>query len=182
MPVSGAIPTNRTVASPAAVVTEGETAAGVTLSDDHKSLQIAGGQTGAEDRTLRATRALAPDSLRWSPSGQRLVYAGAYDDCGPAAAGSKVDKNELYLWEKGAKAAARLAAAPSAFRTRWLDDARLAYQAGVGKQSRLHVLDLTTKADTTLKARAGAAFVGFSALFCPGLADEGLDAEDDPEN
>jgi hypothetical protein len=174
VPVSGAIPTNRTVASPAAVTTEGETAAQVTVSDDRKSLQI----TDA-DRTLRATRTLAPDSLRWSPSGQRLVYAGAFDDCGPAIAGSKVDKNELYLWEKGSKAAARIATAPSTFRARWLDDTRLAYQAGLGKQSRIHVLDVTTKADTTLEARAGTAFVGFGALFCPGLADEGLDAEDD---
>src|SRR6185437_5788368 len=40
VPVSGAIPTNRTVASPAAVTTEGETAAQVTVSDDRKSLQI----------------------------------------------------------------------------------------------------------------------------------------------
>jgi len=174
VPVSGAIPTNRTVASPAAVSTEGESADRVTLSDDRKSLQIA-----AQDRTLRATRPLAPDSLRWSPSGQRLVYAGAFDDCGPAVAGSKVDKNELYLWEKGSKAATRIATAPSAFRVRWLDDARLAYQAGVGKQSRIHVLDLGTQADTTLKARAGAAFVGFGALFCPGTGDEGLDAEED---
>jgi hypothetical protein len=182
VPVSGAIPTNRTVASPAAVATEGETADQVTVSDDRKSLQIAAAQGGGEDRTLRATRALAPDSLRWSPSGQRLVYAGAYDDCGPAAAGSKLDKNELFLWEKGKKAAARIATAPSAFRARWLDDTRLAYQAGVGKQARIHVLDVSTNADTTLKARAGAVFVGFSALFCPGMADEGLDAEDDPEN
>ncbi|HLK89539.1 MAG TPA: hypothetical protein VKZ18_06580 [Polyangia bacterium] len=182
VPVSGAIPTNRTVASPAAVVTEGETAAGVTLSDDRKSLQIAAAQTGAEDRTLRATRPLAPDAPRWSPSGQRLVYAGAYDDCAATAAGSRVDKNELYLWEKGAKAAARIATAPSALRARWLDDTRLAYQAGIGKQSRIHVLDVMTKSDATLKPRAGAAFVGFGTLFCPGMADEGLDAEDDPEN
>ena len=93
VPVSGAIPTNRTVASPAAVITQGETetAAQVTMSDDRKSLQIADA-----DRTLRATRALAPDSLHWSPSGQRLVYAGAFDDCGARRRGEQ-DRQERAL-------------------------------------------------------------------------------------
>jgi hypothetical protein len=180
VPLSGAIPTNRTVASPSVITTEGDDKGGkadqVAVSDDRRSLQIA-----EKDRTLRATRALATDSPRWSPSGQWLVYAGAFDECAPAVPGSKADKNELYLWEKGKgkKAAARIATAPSAFRTRWLDDARLAYQTGVGKQSRIHVLDLATKADTTLKPRAGAAFLGFGAVFCPGLTDEGLEPDDD---
>ena len=76
----------------------------------------------------------------------------------------------------------RIASAPSAFRARWLDDSRLAYQAGIGKQSRLRVLDIGTKADTLLKPRAGAAFVGFDAVVCPGeSAVEPEEPADDDE-
>ena len=167
VPVSGAIPTHRTVATPSMVSTEGEAPEQVTFDDDGMSLQIV-----QEDRTLRATRALDPKSIRWSPSGRLLAYAGAFSDCFPPPAGTKAGKNELYLWERGKKAAARIATAPSSFHPLWLDDNRLAFQAGVGKQSRIHVFDVRTKADTMLKPRAGAAFVGFDAVVCPGTAEE----------
>ena len=167
VPVSGAIPTHRTVATPSMVSTEGETPEQLTFGDDGMSLQIT-----QEDRTLRATRPLDPKSIRWSPSGRLLAYAGAFSECFPPPASTKAGKNELYLWERGKKAAARIATAPSAFRPLWLDDNRLSYQAGVGKQSRIHVFDVGTKADTVLKPRAGAAFVGFDAVVCPGTSEE----------
>src|SRR5262249_35006557 len=105
----------------------------------------------------------------------------AFDDCKPAAKG-KADKNELYLWERGKKTAARIATAPSAFRLDWADDDRLVYQAGAGKQSRIHVLEVATKTDTVLKPRAGAALLGFGGIICPGAAPEDDSvAEEDEE-
>ena len=68
------------------------------------------------------------------------------------------------------KTAARIATAPSAFRLAWLDDERLVYQAGAGKQSQIHVLEVATKKDSVLKPRAGAALVGFSGIVCPGAS------------
>jgi len=165
--VSGIGPNNRTTATPAAVTTQSPVAADqVSLSDDKKSVQVAD-----EDRTLRATRVLDPDTVRFAPGGKRLAYAGAFDMCGSAS--GKPAKNELYLWERGKKTASRIATAPSAFRLDWVDDDRLIYQAGGGKQSRIHVLEVATKTDTVLKPRAGAALVGFDAMFCPGENPEG---------
>lgn len=164
--VSGVIPTHRTTATPSSVSTSSLPSEQISLSEDRKSLQIAD-----EARTLRATRVLDPATVRFAPAGRRLVYAGAFDECNPPARG-KPDKNELYLWERGKKAAARIATAPSAFRLDWSDDDRLVYQAGGGKQSRIHVLEVATKTDTVLKPRA-AALVGFDAVVCPGASPEG---------
>jgi hypothetical protein len=175
--LSGAVPGNRTTATPSSVVTADEVADMVTVSDDRKSLQIVD-----EDRTLRATRALDPASLRWSPAGKRLIYAGAFDECKGTATGAKSDKNELYLWERGKKSAARVAAAPAVFRGAWIDDERLVYQSGAGKQSRIHVYQPATRADVVLKSRAGSALWGFGAVVCPGAAaDVPADAELDDE-
>jgi hypothetical protein len=171
--VSGIGPNNRTTATPSAVTAAGTVSADqVTLSEDKKSLQVAD-----EDRTLRATRVLDPDTVRFAPSGRRLAYAGAFDECKTAT--GKPEKNELYLWERGKKTAARIATAPSAFRLDWPDDDRLVYQAGAGKQSRIHVLEVATKTDTVLKPRAGAALLGFGAIVCPGASPDSEDAGDD---
>ena len=176
--VSGAVAAGRTTVTPSSVSTPSPLADQVSLGDDQKSLQIAD-----ENRTLRATRVLDPDTVRWAPAGQRLAYAGALDECRPAT-GAKAGKNELYLWERGKKAAVRIATAPSAFRLAWFDDDRLVYQAGLGKQSQIHVLAVATKADTVLKPRAGAALAGFAGVVCPGAAadsDDGAENAFDPE-
>jgi hypothetical protein len=171
--VSGILPNNRTTATPSSVSTASTVSADqVTLSEDRKSLQVAD-----EDRTLRATRVLDPDTVRFAPGGRRLAYAGAFDECKPAT--GKPEKNELYMWERGKKTAARIATAPSAFRIDWPDDERLVYQAGAGKQSRIHVLEVATKTDTVLKPRAGAALLGFGAIVCPGASPDSEDAGDD---
>jgi hypothetical protein len=164
--VSGIIPTHRTTATPSSVSTSSLPAEQISLSEDRKSVQIAD-----EDRTLRATRVLDPGTIRFAPAGRRLVYAGAFDECSPAPRG-KPEKNELYLWDRRNKAAARIATAASAFRVDWSGDDRLVYQARTGRQSRIHVLDVATKTDTVLKPRA-AALVGFDAVVCPGASPEG---------
>jgi hypothetical protein len=177
--VSGAVAAGRTTVTPysvSAASERAEIADQVSLSEDQKSLQIAD-----ENRTLRATRALDPDTVRWAPAGKLLAYAGALDEC---RSGRKPEKNELYVWERGKKAAARVATAPSAFRLVWLDDDRLVYQSGLGKQSRIHVLAVATKTDAVLKPRAGAALAGFAGVICPGAAPEnedGAENELDPE-
>ncbi len=177
---SGAVASHRTTASPSSVSTVSMPAEQVTVAEDRRSLQIVD-----EDRTLRATRVLDPDTVVWAPAGKRLGYAGAFDEC-DAGPGGKAAKNELYLWERGKKTAARIATAPSAFHLAWLDDDRLVYQAGAGKQSKIHVLEIATKKDAVLKPRAGAAFVGFGAVVCPGAApasegeDDNTDESGDP--
>jgi hypothetical protein len=175
--VAGMTDTSRTTATPSAVTTSSPAAAPdqVSLGEDKKSLQIAD-----EDRTLRATRVLDPDTVRFAPAGRRLAYAGAFDECKPGT--GKADKNELYLWERGKKTATRIATAPSAFRLDWPDDERLIYQAGLGKQSRVHVLEIATKTDTVLKPHAGAALVGFGAIVCPGAAPESAGEENVDED
>jgi hypothetical protein len=82
------------------------------------------------------------------------------------------------VWERGKKAAARVATAPSPFRLAWFDDNRLVYQAGAGKQSRIHVLAVATKKDAVLKPRAGAALVGFGGVVCPGAEPDELTTDE----
>jgi len=169
---SGAVAGNRTTVTPSSISTGAAPAEQVTVAEDRKSLQITD-----EDRTLRATRALDPDSVLWAPAGRRLAYAGAFDECKPG--GGKSDKNDLYLWERGKKTAARVATAPSAFHLAWLDDDQLVYQSGSGKATKIHVLQVATKKDAVLKPRAGAALAGFTGIVCPGAPPEG---EDDGES
>ena len=133
----------------------------VTVSDDRKSLQIVD-----EDRTLRATRALDPDVGALVARGQAAHLRRRVRRV--RGSGAKSDKNELYLWERGKKSAARVAAAPAVFRSAWIDDDRLVYQSGAGKQSRIHVYQPATRADVVLKSRAGSALWGFGAVVCPG--------------
>ena len=176
---SGAVPNNRTTVAPSFVSTASMPADQVTLADDRRSLQIVD-----EDRTLRATRELDPETVVWAPAGRRLAYAGAFDEC-KSPTGAKAAKNELYTWEHGKKTAARIAQAPSAFRLAWLDDDRLVYQAGAGKQAKIHVLEVASKKDAVLKPRAGATLFGFGAVVCPGAAPEeaaGEDVDQDTED
>jgi hypothetical protein len=173
--VSGANAAHRTIATPSAVQAPSDPAEQVVLGDDQKSLQIAD-----ENRTLRATRVLDPETVRWAPAGRHLAYAGALDEC--KAQGGKPEKNELYVWERGKKAASRVATAPSAFRLAWVDDDRLVYQAGTGKQARLHVLAVAAKSDMVLKPRAGAALIGFGGVVCPGAEPEGESGGDGSED
>jgi hypothetical protein len=170
---SGAVAGNRTTVTPSSISTGAPAAEQVMVAEDRKSLQITD-----EDRTLRATRALDPDSVLWAPAGRRLAYAGAFDECKPA--GPKADKNDLYLWERGKKTASRVATAPSAFHLAWLDDDQLVYQSGSGKATKIHVLQVATKKDAVLKPRAGAALAGFTGIVCPGAPPEDeVDSESD---
>ena len=77
-----------------------------------------------------------------------------------------------------------MTAAPALFRSTWIDDDRLVYQSGAGKQTRIHVYQPATRADLVLKSRAGSALWGFGGVVCPGApadvaADDGATPEYD---
>jgi hypothetical protein len=122
-----------------------------------------------------AARPLAQSSLDWSPSKTRLTYAGKLDACKILKAGA-TEKNELYVYDLTKKAAQRVASAISAFETFWLDDDRLVYEGGVGKDGQLHLYAFTAHADSTLPTRHGAGLYGVPTLACE-QAETGVDED-----
>ncbi len=170
-----------TSATPANVHRTAAAASGVAVSPDHHALTIEGSAT-----PIRAARELDDSSLEWSPGKKRLTYAGKIDACKLLNVDAK-EKNELFVWDGEKKAASRVAAAVSYFDTLWLDDDKLVYEGGIGKDGKLHVVDLPTRNDTVLKPRYGAGLFGFPTLVCEPAADEppatdAIDAEgDEPE-
>ena len=174
--LSGAVPGNRTTATPSSVITSDEVADMVTVSDDRKSLQIVD-----EDRTLRATRALDPASLRWSPAGKRLIYAGAFDEC---KARRRRQVREERALPVGARQEVGRARGGRAGGVSQRMDRRRAPRLPVGRrQAVAHPrYQPATRADVVLKSRAGSALWGFGAVVCPGAAaDVPADAEPDDE-
>jgi hypothetical protein len=122
-----------------------------------------------------AARPIAQSSLAWSPGGTKLTYAGKLDACKILKQQSK-DKNELYVYDKQKRSAQRIAAAVSLFETLWLDDDRLVYESGVGKDGRIHIYTFSTHADETLPTKHGAGLYGVPTLACE-QAESGIDEE-----
>ncbi len=135
----------------------------VKLADGASQFTIEG-----VDGPILAARPLQASSLEWSPGKTRLTYAGKLDACKilKAAPGEKADKNELYVYDVTKKSAQRIAAAVSGFETLWLDDDRLVYEGGVGKDGKIHVYAMTAHADDTLPTRNGAGLYGVPTLAC----------------
>ena len=127
------------------------------------------------DQPVMAARPIAQSSLAWSPSKSRLTYAGKLDACKILKGDSK-DKNELYVYDKTRKSAQRAAAAVSPFETLWLDDDRLVYEGGVGKDGQIHLYTFTTHADTALATKHGAGLFGVPTLACE-QAESGIDED-----
>ena len=86
------------------------------------------------------------------------------------------DKNELYVFDMEKKSAQRVAAAVSAFETMWLDDDKLVYEGGVGKDGQLHVYSFAQHADNVLPTRYGAGLYGVPTLACE-QAESGIDED-----
>jgi hypothetical protein len=135
----------------------------VKLADGASQFTIEG-----VDGPILAARPLQASSLEWSPGKTRLTYAGKLDACKilKAAPGEKADKNELYVYDVTKKSAQRIAAAISGFETLWLDDDRLVYEGGVGKDGQIHVYAMTAHADATLPTKNGAGLYGVPTLAC----------------
>jgi hypothetical protein len=127
------------------------------------------------DQPVIASRPIAQSSLAWSPARARLTYAGKLDAC-KILKGESKDKNELYVFDKAKKSAQRVAAAVSPFETLWLDDDRLVYEGGVGKDGKIHVYTLSTHADEALPTRHGAGLYGVPTLACE-QAETGIDED-----
>ena len=86
------------------------------------------------------------------------------------------EKNELYVYDKTKRAAQRIASAVSYFETLWLDDDRLVYEGGVGKDGKLQIHDFATHGSTKLPTRHGAGLFGVPTLACE-QAETGVDEE-----
>lgn len=148
--------------------------AGVKITDGANSFTIDGVPT-----PITAARPLAQSSLDWSPGKTRLTYAGKLDACKILKSGT-AEKNELYVYDLTKKTAQRVAAAVSSFETLWLDDDRLVYEGGVGKDGQIHLYAFTAHADSSLPTRYGAGLYGVPTLQCE-QAETGVD-EDLGEN
>ena len=122
-----------------------------------------------------AARPIAQSSLGWSPGSSRLTYAGKLDAC-KILKGEAKDKNELYVYDKTRRSAQRVAAAVSPFETLWLDDDRLVYEGGVGKDGKIHIYTFSTHADEALGTRHGAGLYGVPTLACE-QAETGVDED-----
>ncbi len=122
-----------------------------------------------------AARPLAQSSLTWSPQKTRLTYAGKLDAC-KILKGESKDKNELYVYDKTRHTAQRIAAAVSSFATLWLDDDRLVYEGGVGKDGKIHLYTFSTHSDEALPTRHGAGLYGVPTLACE-QAETGIDED-----
>jgi hypothetical protein len=169
---------HRTRATPESVSHFGAPLTGAKRSDDGRAVILEGA-----DKPLRAAREIAAESLAWSPSKKRLVYAGVLDACKVLAAGGKGEKNELFLWDTDKKLAVRVASAISAFASHWLDEDHLVYEGGVGTDGKLHVYEVSTRKDTVLKPRHGAGLYGYPSLACaPAPSEPGEPSEIEGED
>ncbi|HXU71267.1 MAG TPA: hypothetical protein VN947_18160 [Polyangia bacterium] len=144
--------------------------AGVKMEDGATQFLIDG-----EAQPVIAARPLASSSLTWSPGKTRLTYAGKLDAC-KILKGESKDKNELYVYDKTKHTAQRIAAAVSSFQTLWLDEDRLVYEGGVGKDGKLHIYTFSTHSDDTLPTRHGAGLYGVPTLACE-QAETGVDED-----
>ena len=143
---------------------------GVKIEDGATQFLIDG-----ETQPVIAARPLAQSSLTWSPQKTRLTYAGKLDAC-KILKGESKDKNELYVYDKTKHTAQRIAAAVSSFATLWLDDDRLVYEGGVGKEGKIHLYTFSTHADEALPTRHGAGLYGVPTLACE-QAETGIDED-----
>ena len=152
---------------------EDKTVSGVKMEDGATQFLVEG-----VDQPVIAARPLAQSSLTWSPGKTRLTYAGKLDACKILKGESqgKDDKNELYVYDKQKHTAQRIAAAVSSFATLWLDDDRLVYEGGVGKDGKIHIYTFSTHADEALPTRHGAGLYGVPTLACE-QAETGIDED-----
>jgi hypothetical protein len=147
---------------------------GVKMEDGATQFLVDG-----EAQPVIAARPLAQSSLTWSPTKTKLTYAGKLDAC-KILKGESKDKNELYVYDKTKHTAQRIAAAVSPFETLWLDDDRLVYEGGVGKDGKIHLYTFSTHADDALPTRHGAGLYGVPTLACE-QAETGIDEDVGPE-
>ena len=156
----------------------GRTAAevgGVQLTDGANQFTITPSGAPSQPITVTAARPIAQSSLDWSPGHVRLTYAGKLDACRILKSGGN-EKNELFVYDLPRRSAVRVAQSVSHFQTLWLDDDRLVYEGGVGKDGKLHLYAFTAHADEALPTRHGAGLYGVPQLACE-QAETGVDED-----
>jgi hypothetical protein len=160
----------QTIATPGQIVHDaGKEVEGVTLTDGAKDFKLEG-----VANPIVAARPILRSSFNWAPNKLRIAYAGVLDACKIIKAGSK-EKNELYVFEVESQKSQRIAAAVAPFSTLWLDDDRVVYEGGVGKDGRLFLYTFSTHASQPLPTRHGAGLFGVPTLAC-----EEAEASDEP--
>lgn len=125
-------------------------------------------------------------SFTWAPGHKLLAYAGLFDACtaldkadaqkGKDKGKDSKDKNGLFLYDVEKKAAQRIDAARTTYLAVWVDDNTLAFETGVGADSRVNLYDVRGQKKTVLPARHGAGLFGVSSHKCeepPAPAAEG---------
>jgi hypothetical protein len=111
-------------------------------------------------------------SFTWSPAHKLLAYAGTFEACAALdkTAGPKGDKagdkNGLFLYDLEKKAAQRIDAGRTTYLAAWVDDGVLAFETGVGEDSRVTLYDVRTQKKTVLPTRHGAGLFGVSSHKC----------------
>jgi hypothetical protein len=155
-----------TTATPTGVEHHRPDPEGVALSED--GLQVSGVDA---DKPVRASQAVRPGSLSWSPGKKRFAYTGSVDRCAKPA-DKKPAPNAVFVWDAGQKKATRVVSDPASYETQWLDDDHLAYESRTGSQAKLVLHDLGTGTALTLKIPAGAGLFGMPTVPCqqPSLA------------
>lgn len=111
-------------------------------------------------------------SFTWAPGHKLLAYAGLFDACAALdkedakGKGKDKDKNGLFLYDVEKKAAQRIDAARTTYLASWVDDNTLAFETGVGADSRVNLYDVRGQKKTVLPARHGAGLFGVSSHKC----------------
>lgn len=111
-------------------------------------------------------------SFTWAPGHKLLAYAGLFDACAALdkadakGKGKDPDKNGLFLYDVEKKAAQRIDAARTTYLASWVDDNTLAFETGVGADSRVTLYDVRGQKKTVLPARHGAGLFGVSSHKC----------------
>jgi hypothetical protein len=161
--------------------TERRLPADVKPAEDLQSFVVTAPGSDAGKAVTSALK-VAGDSFAWSPGHKLLVYAGAFDACAALDKRKEVqkDKNALYLYDPGKNAAQRIDATRSTYETKWLTDGLLAFETGLGDDSRVSVYNVATGEKTTLQTRHGAGLYGLSTHKCDDAPTPEVEADAAP--
>ena len=125
--------------------------------EDRRTARPVPRSTAWRTPVMRGAAARA-ESLDWSPGKTRLTYAGKLDACKISRRAPRRRRTSSTCRTRQ-EGAARIAAAVSPFETLWLDDDRLVYEGGVGKDGKLHLYTFR-RTPTARCRRAGAGLYG----------------------
>jgi hypothetical protein len=155
-----------TLVMPTGVEHERPDPEGVALSDD--GLQLTGVDA---DKPVRSSQVIRAGSFSWSPGKKRFAYTGDVGRCDLVAQLDQKQKptaNAVVVWDAQRRTAARVTSAVTLYETAWIDDDHMVYESGLDRGAKLTIHDFSPGGTAlVVKAPAGAALFGLSALPCP---------------